>query len=149
MAVATARIRAVNRPAISMLLGFSRLSDSDSEATTAFALVYFLSFFFLNSRFRFFTLPGLNTLPRETRAIRTRIGNACSRRCVESNVFQETVSRSTVPSLKKMLFKQKYVCVSESCARVCAVSVRAYVCMRVCACMRERMREKEEEEICI
>lgn len=34
----------------------------------------------------------------------TRIGTAfLERRYVESNVFQETVSRSTVPSLKKIV----------------------------------------------
>lgn len=86
----------------------------------------FALFFFV---FIFPSTPLLKITPclitRALFASDTRIGIAfLERRYVESNVFQETVSRSTAPSLKKLLFKQKYAC----------VIVRVHVCV----CVRER-----------
>lgn len=53
------------------------------------------------------------------------------RRYVESNVFQETVSRSTVPSLKKNCYLSK-----STCACVC-------VCVYVCVKEREKRRNRD------
>jgi len=96
------------------------------------AFMPFVRFFFSSSLLRFYPrLHPASQLARYSHLV-SCIGIAfLERRYVESNVFQETVSRSTVPSLKKLLFKQKYAC----------VIVRK---------RKEREREREGEiEICI